>query len=264
MHPPHDIRRSRGHAPETDTRYYQVLGSQVMAGSGLLRGGIMVESSDRRDAIRALQGRLDEFDFSRLTNSRVHILRVFLELATREGYSSASMRTLAKELDIKAPSLYSHFPGGRDEMVSAALMWHHNGFYSAVLGALVDAETPDEAWDTIISVHVRRQLMMPEYDMIDLLIASDRHSGVLQDDVRTTLIQLHSLYSALFETTAREMGYSTGVEDAVAMIVSFLDGVSSWSRWDGSIETVDEIVVKATAVSRSILDVQARLEVSSR
>lgn len=80
-----------------------------------------------------LEELLNRFDWSGLTAGRKNILRVFLQLATAEGYGAVTMRTLGMALNIKPPSIYSHFPGGRDEIVTESLRWHYYNFGILVL-----------------------------------------------------------------------------------------------------------------------------------
>ncbi|GAA2026663.1 TetR/AcrR family transcriptional regulator [Agromyces tropicus] len=212
------------------------------------------EVSGWRAAAVALRQRVDAYDGAAQTEGRMHILRAFLGLATRDGYTAVTMRSLARELNIKAPSLYSHFPGGRDELVSEVLRWHHNRFYRSILEAIEGAESADAAWETLVSEHVERQLEMPEYDMIDLLIWTDRLSNILAPDVREEVAELHRLYALVFVATAVDVGHRGDTSQAVEMVMTMLDGVSRWSGWDGTAESLHGAVESARSVARAILD----------
>lgn len=211
-----------------------------------------------RAAVDDLRELLATYDWGHLTDARRRILDAFLEIATRSGYSSVTMRGIGRELNIKAPSLYSHFPGGKDELVAEVLRWHQYRFMSVVVAELADQDDPEAAWDTLVRVHVRRQLELPEYEMWDLLLATDRVSRVLDDRVRAEVQTMLDVYEALFVATAKDMGCPARVR-AVAVVISILDGVTSWARRAGAELDVDEAVAAAQRITRGVLEVTSDL-----
>src|SRR6476620_984277 len=94
----------------------------------------------------AFAHRLEEWDWAGQGASRRHILEAFLELAIANGFSSVSMRTIANAVNIKPPSLYSHFPDGRDEIVAESLRWHFHQFGVALLDAVSQATSAEDFW----------------------------------------------------------------------------------------------------------------------
>ena len=94
---------------------------------------MVMNTAPRMHAAEELRHYLQKLDWSGLTPGRSRILEAFIELASAEGYSSVSMRSLGRKVNMKAPSIYSHFPGGRDEVVAEAFRWHFSRFAAAVL-----------------------------------------------------------------------------------------------------------------------------------
>jgi AcrR family transcriptional regulator len=217
----------------------------------------MTSESARQAALDALTAEISAFDWANMTDGRRRVLEAFLRIATTDGYAGVTMRALGRQVNIKAPSLYSHFPGGRDEVVSAALRWHYSRFAEAVVDALNETSTAREFWEALVNHHVRRQLEMLENDMFDLMLATDRISGFLPDATRTEITHLVGLDKALFVGAARDMGYSGEVDGAVAMVLTLLDGVRSWSGWDGSPTKLGSIADAAVAVSLATLNARA-------
>lgn len=194
------------------------------------------------------------FDWSNLTDGRRRVLEAFLRIATTSGYSGVTMRALGRQVNMKAPSLYSHFPDGRDEVVSEGLRWHYFLFAQAVIDALDQTTSAPAFWTALIDQHVRRQLQMLENDMFDLMLATDRISGFLPDETRAEITHLVGLDTALFIGAAHDMGYSGDVSEPVAVILTILDGVRGWSRWDGEPASLAGIVDTAVALSFATLE----------
>ena len=84
----------------------------------------MRETENAAGMLRRLENYVNTFDWDSLTRSKQVILDAFLRVATREGIASVSMRSLAAAAGVKPPTIYSHFPEGRDQIVAAAMRWH--------------------------------------------------------------------------------------------------------------------------------------------
>ena len=68
------------------------------------------------------------------TSTRQRALMAALDLFSRKGYQAVSMGDIAGALDIKAPSLYKHFKGGKEELYAAllpALDEHYRALWAA-------------------------------------------------------------------------------------------------------------------------------------
>src|SRR5689334_2690352 len=141
-----------------------------------------MESS--KELLARLEKYLGTFDWNGLTTSKQVILEAFLRVATRDGIASVSMRTLAAAVGLKPPTIYSHFPGGRDEILSNALRWHYNHYAHGLFEDLKNVRAPEESWYALINFHVRQQLQRPENDIWDTLIATDRIAKLLPEGLR--------------------------------------------------------------------------------
>ena len=214
----------------------------------------MPETAQRMQALDVLRKEIATFDWSRLTEGKRLILDAFLRIVTTEGYTAVTMRGLARHVNMKAGSLYSHFPGGREEVVDAALRWH---FYQFAKGTIEAVESTSDAldfWTTLVDQHVRRQLQDPENDMFDLILATDRITQFLPAETRQDINHLVDLNAGLFKGAALDMGYQGDVDLAVSIVITTLDGVHSWSHWTGDQNQVDRIADAAIRTSRSTLE----------
>ncbi|MBB2823136.1 TetR/AcrR family transcriptional regulator [Rhizobium phaseoli] len=195
---------------------------------------------------------LDGCDWSELTAGRKRILEVFLRLASIEGYSAVTMRTLAKEASVKAASIYFHFPGGRSEIVAQSLRWHYSNWGYSILEAIDKASEPEQFWDVLVSAVARCQISIPASDLWDLLVRMDRAGGFLETGFRREIDHWLDLCADLFQASAAAIGYPVD-RGRVNMIMSMLDAGSNWSEWNGDAADLDAIAEQAIIVSRAIL-----------
>ncbi|MFI6367736.1 TetR/AcrR family transcriptional regulator [Nocardia sp. NPDC050630] len=196
---------------------------------------------------------LDKYDWSDQSPSRRHILQAFLRLATANGFNSVSMRMIAREVDIKAPSIYAHFPEGRDEIVAESLRWHFHRFGIAILEAVDQSESPEASWDAMVRVHLTRQLRLPESNLWDLLVATDKMVHNLPADVRTEADQWVDLYERMYRAAAADMGIESP-DETVRIVMALLESASRWSAWNGDDKELPRLADRAVALTRSILD----------
>ncbi|MEV8569731.1 TetR/AcrR family transcriptional regulator [Streptomyces sp. NPDC051322] len=210
-------------------------------------------------ATEELRHYLEKLDWSGLTPGRRRILEAFIELASVEGYSSVSMRSLAKKVSMKPPSLYSHFSGGRDEVVAEAFRWHFSRFSSAVLAAVDGTDSPSDFWCAMVRVHLQRQLQSRENDAWDMLRALDRMNPFLEPETRAEVDQWVGLYERMYAAAARELGYEyDDVEKMVRVVMKILDSANGWCGWNGDEEHLEVCVDQAVAITRSLLSVDLR------
>lgn len=201
-----------------------------------------------------LRAHLDQVDWSHLTYRRQQILEAFVELASTIGYQSVTMRAVGERVGVKAPSIYRHFVNGRDEIVLEAYRWHFYRFAKALLEAVDETNDADEYWNSLIGVHLSRQLESPENDMWDILLASDRIGGFLPGDMRDESREWMRLYEHLHAAVVGELGCaSTDITKFVKLVVKICDTAGEWCRWDGTQKSLKACVDQAIAISHTLL-----------
>lgn len=159
------------------------------------------------EAVEEFRRHLAKYDWSGQSPSRRHILQAFLRLATANGFQSVSMRMIATAVEIKAPSIYAHFPDGRDEIVTESLRWHFHQFGMALLDEVDTSLSPDDFWAAMARVHLTRQLRLPESNLWDLLVATDKMVRILPQAVRAEADEWVGLYERLYHAVAADLGY---------------------------------------------------------
>ena len=198
--------------------------------------------------------RLQEWDWAGQGASRRHILEAFLELAIANGFSSVSMRTIANAVNIKPPSLYSHFPNGRDEIVSESLRWHFHRFGMALLDAVSPATTAEDFWDAMVRLHFTRQVRLPESNLWDLLVATDRMANILPAPLRTQVDDWVNLHQDMYVAAAVDMGYSQA-EERVKVVMTLLEGATRWASPDSNDHELEALTARAITLSYAMLKV---------
>lgn len=211
----------------------------------------------RQQANAAVRDFLSSRDWSTQTPARQRALGAFLRLATAGGFKSVTMRTLGQELGLKAPSLYSSFPLGKDQIVAESLSWFTHDFARQLLASVEATNTPEEYWSALVRFHLTQQLKRPESDLWNLLVASDRAVPFLTEEIREEVASWLRLHGAMYEAAAQEMGFNvTG--QTIQAVSALLDGAGRWSAWNGTTAQLETLLDHAVILSRSVLEVGAR------
>lgn len=200
----------------------------------------------------AFAHRLEEWDWAGQGASRRHILEAFLELAIANGFSSVSMRTIANAVNIKPPSLYSHFPAGRDEIVAESLRWHFHRFGVALLDAVGQATSAEDFWEAMVRLHFTRQVRLPESNLWDLLVATDRMAGILPAAVRTQVNDWVNIHQDMYVAAAVDMGYPEA-EERVKVVMTILEGATRWASPECNDEELEILSDRAVQLSYAVL-----------
>lgn len=209
---------------------------------GSSRGSDTMSTSQRFVAARRLRGHLEQSDWSNQTPARRAALEAFLRLANANGFLGVSMRALAAELKIKAPSLYAHFPNGRDEIVAESLRWHFTKFGFAILAEVEKTETPEAFWDAMVREHLVRQVTLPESNLWDLLVATDSMVSFLPDGLHAEVDRWVSFYEDLYRAAATDMGVDGVDDERIHLVLTVLEGASRWCTQKTLLRNVDRAI----------------------
>ncbi|MEV7607296.1 TetR/AcrR family transcriptional regulator [Paenarthrobacter sp. NPDC089322] len=213
-----------------------------------------MSSTSYKEARDTFAQRMEEWDWAGQKASRQHILEAFLELAIANGFNSVSMRTIANAVSIKPPSLYSHFPGGRDEIVAESLRWHFHRFGVALLEAVDHAQSAGEFWDCMVRLHFTRQVRLPESNLWDLLVATDRMANVLPRELRAQVDDWVDLHQQMYVAAAVDMGIPQA-EERVKVVMTLLEGATRWASPESNDAELEALTDRAVLLSRTLLEV---------
>lgn len=183
---------------------------------------------------------------------RARIMEVTLEIAAAEGVKGASLRRIAARTGIRTASLYSYFPGGKDELVSTALAEHLESFYRAAAMCLRVDEAPEENLRRLVFTHARWTLENPRIAPA-ILVLERAHAvqPIMTADTERPIRELHDTYRDLLRRLLRTCGIvDPGDRDRLAALVIVVgDNVDAWAP-AGAVDDAQEY---AWLVTRRLL-----------
>lgn len=212
----------------------------------------MSSHNTTKTMLQRLDTYLNSFEWGNITKSKLAILQAFLKLATKEGYDAVSMRSLARAVNLKPPTIYSHFPEGKNQIVSSALRWHYHTFAMATKEGLTQCTTPEEYWSALVRVHITQQIKHPENDLFDMLMATDRLGSILPTELRSEMIDWMAFCDFMYESIAVDLGAKDTKQKSRFIRVS-LDGANSWWSWDGTAADLELCIGYAEKMATGIL-----------
>ena len=92
-------------------------------------------------------------------NTKEKIMHIALDLFSVRGFSAVSVHEIAKEVGIKAPSLYKHYKSKQD-IFEAILLQMQKGYQQEAQGFALSGVDPN--------VDVKQYIMMSEVDLLQL------------------------------------------------------------------------------------------------
>jgi AcrR family transcriptional regulator len=110
------------------------------------------------------------------TAGRQRVLDAALTLFSGQGFAATSMRDLADHLNLQAASLYSHYPGGKDDLLACVLDPFFEGI--DVLLRLDNDQLDLAAWLDAYAIHLAGHGPAVRLAGADLAVA--QHSRVGQ------------------------------------------------------------------------------------
>jgi AcrR family transcriptional regulator len=160
-----------------------------------------------------------------MSEARDRVTAAALRMFSEHGYAGVSMRDLAKELNIQAPSIYSHFVS-KDALLVATLLPFLDEL-DAVLAKRPTGDTSDpavqRAWVERYVDYLRRNWVAVRFMVSDQGV--ERHP-----DLRPKLTSQHE--------RVRDILQSFGVDDAAARV-----GIVGFLAWPAMLTAVDAEVV---------------------
>lgn len=146
----------------------------------------------------------------------------------RRGYAGTSMRQVAAACGIKAASLYSHFPEGKDQLLREGLRVIYDEFLSYLVEPLRDGMDDDAALRTIVTQHVRWQLAEGDKALAwDAAIQQFGVADVLDDDTVAEVREHQALYHLYLKSLVTSLG-ADDAEDRTIAIVALCDQARRW------------------------------------
>ncbi len=181
---------------------------------------------------------------------RNHILNTAFQLIATHGYEATSLRMLAHEVGLKAPSLYNYI-GSKQQLLVELLEHAIQDLTNRSLGQLsVANEGPQSRLRTFVSVH-----LMVHMERRDQVFVGNSELRSLAAANRERIIKLRKDYENILIDILRD-GKEKGdfrIDDLQMTafgILSMLSGVASWYKPGGRLSRNTIVSVYADNVFR--------------
>ncbi len=181
------------------------------------------------------------------TPRKEQIIETAARLFSQRGYHATSMRDLARELDLKGASLYSHI-SGKEEILWLILERAARQFLDAIEPIAASDMPPLEKLRAAIRSHVR----VVTGDLAAATVYFHEWKA-LQGERRAQFLEWRRRYEHLLQGIVEE-GMAAGVLDphadpkfATLLILSVVNWLYQWYRPEGPLSP-DEIAERFTAL----------------
>ena len=187
---------------------------------------------------------LSQFDWNSLSKGQKKVLEAFLDVAMTHGFTAVTMRSLAQALGMKAPSLYAHFPEGRDQIIAQTLRWHYSDYGFNLLHVLKDSTSLQQCWEDAIEVHLANQIKKPVSTLFDLMIATYKIGGWMTKELGEEISYWSEFSERVYFALAEEMQLRP-TNEKVKLMMTLLENATQWTNWDGTDASFEDIKTRA-------------------
>ncbi len=163
-------------------------------------------------------------------DTRERILEAAYACVARWGLAKTSVEDVGRESGLSRSTLYRYFPGGRDELIGAAVGWEYDRFFGRLYDEVKDAATLEEviergltfAHRAITGHEVLQRVLQTEPDVLLPAITVKTDGTVrLVSAFLTPYLERHRL--------APGVGVEEAADFLARMVLSYM---SAPGRWD--------------------------------
>jgi AcrR family transcriptional regulator len=166
------------------------------------------------------------------------IAKTAAKLFLQKGFSATSMRDIAVEIGVEAPSLYNHI-SSKTELLQEICFRIAHLFNGHILGVESSTESFQIKLKNLISFHIK--MMVSDYESVYI---SDHEWKHLPEPYLSDFKNQRKSYRAKF-TALIAHGIKTNefrkIDPAIAVltILSAISGVESWKRYRSNIDAAE-------------------------
>lgn len=181
-----------------------------------------------------------------LSPGRRRLMQSVLAVLVRNGDAGLSMRAIAKEADLQPASIYSHFRGGKDELVSETILSSYIEFLSLVISNTEGQASPRDQFEHVVSTHIDFQLAYGLASLWELTLEAERAINHLTEEARLALGEFRALYRNYVVALTAEISGDDDSPSKGAIVINLLDRVVPRSLNDfPDRETMEDMMVGA-------------------
>lgn len=148
----------------------------------------------------------------------------------RSGFAGTTVEEVSRAAGVSRATCYRYFPGGRDELLAAAVAWEHGRFFARLYEEVADASTVEEVMVAGLRYAHRA---IAEHEVLQRVLASE--PGVLLPKLTVEAAGAQRAIAAFLRPSLDAEPLAPGVDvDEAAdflsrMVLSF---ISAPGRWD--------------------------------
>ncbi|MET4592668.1 AcrR family transcriptional regulator [Arthrobacter sp. 754] len=180
------------------------------------------QPSDARDEIAHALGACSPLP---LTRGKRRLMQSVLAILVRNGDAGLSMRAIAKEADLQPASIYSHFRGGKDELVSETILSSYIDFLALVIANTDGKASARDQFEHVASAHIDFQLSYGLASLWELTLDAERAISHLTEEARLALGEFRRLYRNYVVALIAQMGGDVDAASKGAIVINLLDRI---------------------------------------
>jgi AcrR family transcriptional regulator len=175
---------------------------------------------------------------------RDRVVRSAAQLIRRKGVSGTGMREIVTEADAPRGSLQHYFPGGKEEIVSDALLWSGDVAARRVERSLreLKSRTPSALLASIVDTW-RRELIAEEFAAGCPLVAAAADTAATSEQLRQVLKRAFDGWLAPLSRSLVDLGVPRERADNLAVVViAALEGAIILARIRRDLTPFDALI----------------------
>ncbi|EMY70290.1 TetR/AcrR family transcriptional regulator [Leptospira vanthielii] len=159
-------------------------------------------------------------------STKQRMIEVMAELLETGGYGASGLSELGKETNTPKGSLYFHFPGGKDELTSLALLHSGNQLNLFFLSVLAGTDSPTQAIKQVFHA-LEERIVSSEYKKGCPIATTAMETAGSVPIVSLTCSEVYSLWLKTFESYLLDKGYTPRIAKSLSL--------SLLSLWEGAL-----------------------------
>lgn len=158
--------------------------------------------------------------------TKQRMIEVMAGLLEEDGYGATGLSELGKVTDTPKGSLYFHFPGGKDELTSLALLHSGNQLNLFFQSVLADTESPTQAIKQVFHA-LEERIVSSDYKKGCPIATTAMETSNSIPLVSSACSEVYSLWLKTFETYLVGKGYTARAAKNLSL--------SLLSLWEGAL-----------------------------
>nr|WP_015062086.1 MULTISPECIES: TetR/AcrR family transcriptional regulator [unclassified Arthrobacter]AFK89597.1 Transcriptional regulator, TetR family [Arthrobacter sp. J3.53] len=169
---------------------------------------------------------LDSRTPQKMTPGKRRIMQAVLTAFVRDGDAGLSMRAIATESALKPASIYSHFPGGKDELVCKTVFASYVDFLALVIANTDSKGSAQDQFEHLAAAHFDFQRTNGFVRPGDVNLHADHAPSQLTEAIQQSVNNLRELYRNYIVALITQMSGGLDASSKAEIVVNILDSTA--------------------------------------